>query len=158
MTSFLWKVWLWALMQLRMAIYHISLRMSDRTNSFQVHRLPFGLCANYDKQVAEALATKYVSLNTTILTPTVLDVCKDSSDIFFLMTKVTGRSFSVDGVTLHSMSDEQVSCLRRNTTWLVRTVKSPVPAPWTVGSAVSWALLFGATELSFLVEQTHSIP
>jgi len=82
-----------------MAIYHISLRMSDRTSSFQVHRLPFGLYANYDKQVtaAEALATKYVSDNVT---QTVLDVCKDSRGIFFLDDQshwsvfFSGRSYS----------------------------------------------------------------
>ena len=47
-------------------------------------------------------------LNTTIPIPTMLDVCKDSGGIFFLMTKVPGQFFSADGVTLHSMTDEQV--------------------------------------------------
>jgi len=93
-----------------MAIYHIFLRMSNETSSPRVFRLPFGLYAKYGPFVpaAEPFATQYVSLNTTIPTPTVLDICKDSDGIFFLMTKVPGRSFSADGVTLHSMTDEQV--------------------------------------------------
>jgi len=93
-----------------MAIYHIFLRMSNETSSPRVFRFPFGLYAKYGNHVtvAEALTGQYVSLNTTIPTPTVLDVCKDSGGIFFLMTEIPGRSFSADGVTLHSMSDEQV--------------------------------------------------
>jgi len=84
--------------------------MGAATSSPRVYRLPFGLYAKYSFEitVVEELATQYVSLNTTIPTSTVLDVCKDSGGIFFLMTKVPGRSFSADGVTLHSLSDEQV--------------------------------------------------
>ena len=93
-----------------MAIYHIFLRMSNETSSPHAYCLHFGLYAKYGPFVpaAEPFATQYVSLNTTIPTPTVLDVCKDSGGIFFLMTKVPGQFFSADGVTLHSMTDEQV--------------------------------------------------
>jgi len=110
LTSLLWKVWLWVPMRLRMAIYHIFLRMNNETSSFRAFRLPFDLYAKYGPHVpaVEPFATQYVSLNTTIPTPTVLDVCKDSGGVFFLMTTVPGRSFSMDGVILHSMSDEQV--------------------------------------------------
>jgi len=93
-----------------MAIYHIFLQMSNETSSSHVYRLYFGLYTKYSPFVsaAEPFATQYVSLNTTIPIPTVLDVCKDSGGIFFLMTKVPGQFFSADGVTLHSMTDEQV--------------------------------------------------
>ncbi|KXN90389.1 hypothetical protein AN958_04258 [Leucoagaricus sp. SymC.cos] len=93
-----------------MFIYHILLQKSSKTSSPRVCRLPLGLYAKYHDEVtvAEALATQYVSLNTTIPVPTVLDVLKDSTGTFFLMTEVPGRPFAGNDLTLYTMSEEQV--------------------------------------------------
>ncbi|EDR12007.1 uncharacterized protein LACBIDRAFT_314084 [Laccaria bicolor S238N-H82] len=77
-----------------------------------VRRLvPFNLYAKKGRFVmaSEALATQYVSENTTIPVPRVLDVIAlpSGKGKFLLMTGVKGKEYGPTGVTLYKMAENQ---------------------------------------------------
>lgn len=76
-----------------MKVYQCLIYFGHPTPSPRVRRLPFGLYAKHGSEatVTEALATQYVSDNTTIPVPTILDVLLDSAGApLILMTRVPG--------------------------------------------------------------------
>ena len=62
-----------------------------------------------DSNIMEGLATHFVSMNTSIPVPTILDIAKDHNGTLFLMTRVPGTPVSdIDG-GLNVASPEQLS-------------------------------------------------
>ncbi|KAF8965981.1 hypothetical protein BDZ97DRAFT_1917976 [Flammula alnicola] len=112
-SSFMWALLLRMPQTLRTSVYRCVMRVGEQTSSPSVFRLPFGLYAKAgdDSNVIEALATQYVSMNSTsIPVPTILDIIKDDSvGSLFLMTRVPGRPLADMEGDLDTLSPEQLS-------------------------------------------------
>jgi len=96
---------------LRMTIYRYTMRLGEPTSSHKVNRLPFGLYAKVGNgsNLVEALATQYVSRNTSVPVPIILDVTKDNNGTLFLMTRVPGQAVADMEGGLNAASPEQLS-------------------------------------------------
>ncbi|KLO11073.1 hypothetical protein SCHPADRAFT_877319 [Schizopora paradoxa] len=109
--STLWACWLCMPKLIRIEIYYqIFTRFGRKTTSPYVTRLPFGLYAKHGRRatVTEALATQYVSVNTTIPVPTILDVLEDGAKLpFILMNRVPGIPLAAMPRTCDDLSDAQ---------------------------------------------------
>jgi hypothetical protein len=90
--SLLWTAWLCVPNALRMAAYRALLLFGSDTDSTAVTQLPFDLYAKWHKHrawVREALVTQFVSQNTSIPIPIILDVLSDVRfGTLILMTRV----------------------------------------------------------------------
>lgn len=103
-------LWLCVPQKLRMFIYRCGVRAGTPTSSPRVFRLPFGLYAKVgnDSNIMEGLATQYVSINTSIPVPTVLDIVKTHIGTLFLMTRVPGNPVADIQGGLNMASPEQL--------------------------------------------------
>lgn len=110
-SSFMWALWLRMPQKLRMFIYRCAIRVGTPTSSYQVMRLPFGLYVKVGNKsnIMEGLATHYVSMNTFIPVPNILDIAKDHVGALFLMTRVPGTPVSEMEDGLDAASPEQLS-------------------------------------------------
>lgn len=126
----MWALWLRMPQKLRMIIYRCGIRVGKATTSYNVFRLPFGLYAKVgnESNITEALATQYVSLNTSIPVPTVLDIAKDHIGTLFLMTQVPGQPVSFIKGGLDNASPDQLSIFANTMRdWLTQLQSLPPP-------------------------------
>ncbi|KAM5544275.1 hypothetical protein V8D89_001935 [Ganoderma adspersum] len=110
--STLWAAWRLMPRLLRLKVYQCLMYFGQATSSTRVTCLPFGLYAKHgcNTSVTEALATQYVSANTTIPVPTILDVLLDSFGTpLILMTRVPGTPLGDMPLTANELSDAQLS-------------------------------------------------
>ncbi|KAK0484300.1 hypothetical protein EDD18DRAFT_1361311 [Armillaria luteobubalina] len=124
-SSLLWSLWLKLPLSIRLSCYRLLWRIAEwhqphRRVALRVIRLPFNLYTKdgYGVSAAEAIATQFVSENTTIPVPHILDVLlsgpkhpyiPDSKSIFILSTAIPGTMFGRSGVLAHNLSEEQAS-------------------------------------------------
>ena len=112
-----------------MFIYRCGIRIGTPTSPYKFTRLPFGLYAKTgdESTIIEALATHYVSVNTSIPVPTVLDIAKDRIGTLFLMTQVPGTPpYEIGG--LDRVSPEQLSVFANTMRdWLSQLQSLPPP-------------------------------
>ncbi|EPQ53240.1 kinase-like protein [Gloeophyllum trabeum ATCC 11539] len=131
------------------------MRFSNETTSPRVSRLPFGLYAKHGPfiTVTEAFATQYVSVNTSIPVPSVLDVLVDSRGPFILMTRVPGKSFPQMPRNANQLTERELevfSASIRN--WLTQ-LRSLGPPP--SGQAVSGFM--GTPFLSYRIDHCNYV-
>ncbi|KAM5544231.1 hypothetical protein V8D89_001891 [Ganoderma adspersum] len=137
--STLWAIWRLAPRFLRLKVYQWLIYLGHRSPSPRVRRLPFGLYAKHgkDTSVAEALATQYVSVNTTIPVPDILDVLLDSAGApLILMTRVPGRQLAEMPGSANDLSDAQLRVFTDTvTSWLaqLRQLGPPPSGPAVCG-------------------------
>ncbi|KAM5544159.1 hypothetical protein V8D89_002208 [Ganoderma adspersum] len=109
--STLWAAWRRMPRFLRLKVYQCLMHFGQATSSTRVTCLPFGLYAKHgcNTSVTEALATQFVSVNTTIPVPTILDVLLDSFGTpLILMTRAPGTPLGDMPLTANELSDAQL--------------------------------------------------
>jgi len=136
--STLWAFWLCMPRSLRSEVYYrLLVHFGRKTSSQEVTKLPFGLYAKLGRgaSVTEALATHYVSVNTNIPVPTILDVLVDAAGApFILMTRVPGTPLAGMPRTCNQLSDAQLTTFADTMRgWLTQLRRlSPPPSEPTV--------------------------
>ncbi|KAK0476343.1 hypothetical protein IW261DRAFT_1490773 [Armillaria novae-zelandiae] len=122
-SSLLWSLWLRFPPSIRLSCYRLLWRIAEWHHprvALRVIRLPFNLYGKdgYGVSVAEAIATQFVSENTTIPVPHILDVIssgpKDRSSPsmqrnFVLSTAIPGIMFGRSGVSADHLTEEKAS-------------------------------------------------
>jgi len=147
-SGFIWALWLRMPQKFRMFIYRCGMRIGTPTSSYKVMRLPFGLYAKAgdESNILEGLATHYVSVNTSIPVPTVLDITKDHIGTLFLMTQVPGTPASDIKDGINGASPEQLSVFGNTMRdWLTQLQSLPPPNDGSICG------LFGGDFLSYRI-------
>ena len=152
----MWSLWLRMPENTRKLIYRIAALFSHKTTSFRVCRLPFGLYIKSGDHhlIAEALATQYVSLNTSIPVPTILDVIENDSKFgtMFLMTEVPGRTLPDTGVDLNMISEEKLAIFSNTIRDWISQLRSLAPPP---GDSICGFL--GGKFYSYRIKCDHAV-
>ncbi|PIL25240.1 hypothetical protein GSI_13129 [Ganoderma sinense ZZ0214-1] len=130
--STLWAIWQLVPRLLRLKVYQCLIYFGKPTASPRVRCLPFGLYVKHgrDATVAEALATQYVSVHTTIPVPTILDVLLDSVGApLILMTRVPGRPLADMPGSANDLSDTQLSAFTNTVAGWLAQLRQLDPSP-----------------------------
>ena len=115
-------------------LWQILKHHGGRTSSPRVMHLPFDLYAK-EGEFQEALATQYVTENTMIPVPWILDVIQLASGkgSFLLMTGVKGREYGPMGVMLDDMPESQhVMFMETLHGWFDQLHRLPLPDNHTI--------------------------
>lgn len=134
-SSFMWALWLHMPQKLRMFIYRYGIRVGTPTSSYSVIHLPFGFYAKVgnESNIMEGLATHYVSMNTSIPVPTILDITKDDIGALFLMTRVPGMPVSDIEDGLNVATPEQLSVFANTMhDWLTQLQSLTLPGDGSI--------------------------
>ncbi len=122
-SSLIWSLWLRFPLSIRLSCYRLLWRIAEWHHpraAPRVIRLPFNLYAKdgYGVSVGEAIATQFVSENTTIPVPYILDVVSSGpkhpyfpnlQSNFILSTGIPGTEFGLSGVSADRLSEAQAS-------------------------------------------------
>ncbi|KZV69631.1 kinase-like protein [Peniophora sp. CONT] len=112
--SIAWSLWLCAPDWIRYSAYYYPGRLTGVKRHSRVWKLPFALYAKTgDRQcLIEALATQFVSRNTAIPVPHVLDVIVNCAlcqrEVFVLTTALPGEPMNATDLTLNNISESQL--------------------------------------------------